>query len=231
MSETTANISEIFCSWQGEGIYLGQQQIFCRFAGCNLNCDYCDTHSAKKGEEKLSLKQFLAKILQLKKTYLCRTISITGGEPLLQVDFLKVLLPELKSKKLNVYLETNGVLAENLSRIINLCDVVAMDIKLPSACQHEFWAQHREFLQVGKKNNIFVKTVVTEKTTVNELRQAALLVKSIAIKIPFVLQPASKKDRIDLRSLRKAESFIFELNKILPNIFMIPQHHKVWGVR
>lgn len=228
MSKTTANISEIFCSWQGEGIYLGQQQIFCRFAGCDLNCDYCDTSYAKKEGKELSLKQTLAKILQLNKTSLCRTISITGGEPLLQTDFLQLLLPELKNKKFNLYLETNGVLAENLKKIINFCDVIAMDIKLPSACQDEFWPQHREFLLVGKKRKIFTKTVVTDKTTLNELRQAAGLVKAIDMKIPFVLQPADKKDTANLR---KTESFIFELNKILPNIFLIPQQHKLWGVR
>ncbi len=46
-----AKISEIFCSIQGEGLYLGQKQIFVRFAGCNLDCDYCDESKAKDGEK------------------------------------------------------------------------------------------------------------------------------------------------------------------------------------
>ena len=38
-----SNIKEIFTSIQGEGLYIGQKQIFVRFSRCNLSCAYCDT--------------------------------------------------------------------------------------------------------------------------------------------------------------------------------------------
>ena len=38
-----ANIKEIFLSIQGEGPYIGYRQVFIRFCGCNLDCQYCDT--------------------------------------------------------------------------------------------------------------------------------------------------------------------------------------------
>ena len=37
-----ARIMEVFSSLQGEGVRLGERQIFVRFGGCNLQCDYCD---------------------------------------------------------------------------------------------------------------------------------------------------------------------------------------------
>ncbi|MEM4195978.1 MAG: 7-carboxy-7-deazaguanine synthase QueE, partial [Methanothermobacter sp.] len=42
-----APIMEVFSSIQGEGLLLGKRQIFIRFAGCNLNCSYCDTPESR----------------------------------------------------------------------------------------------------------------------------------------------------------------------------------------
>ena len=44
-----AKINEIFSSIQGEGPVVGYKQLFIRFCGCNLNCNYCDTEF-QKGE-------------------------------------------------------------------------------------------------------------------------------------------------------------------------------------
>ena len=46
--EKTAYISEIFSSIQGEGLYIGERQLFIRFCGCNLKCDFCDTDYQKR---------------------------------------------------------------------------------------------------------------------------------------------------------------------------------------
>lgn len=43
-----APIFEVFSSIQGEGKLIGRRQIFIRFAGCNLDCVYCDTPESKK---------------------------------------------------------------------------------------------------------------------------------------------------------------------------------------
>ena len=40
-------LSEVFSSIQGEGLYVGDRHLFVRFAGCNLNCQYCDTPDSR----------------------------------------------------------------------------------------------------------------------------------------------------------------------------------------
>ncbi len=38
-----ATASEIFVSFQGEGLHAGRRQVFVRLAGCPLRCRWCDT--------------------------------------------------------------------------------------------------------------------------------------------------------------------------------------------
>ena len=82
-----APITEIFSSIQGEGIFLGQKQIFIRFHGCNINCNYCD-EKEKKYFLNLSVKEAINKIESLNghKRKNLFFVSITGGEPLLYAD-------------------------------------------------------------------------------------------------------------------------------------------------
>ena len=127
----TAAILEVFSSIQGEGPYAGERQIFIRFAGCNLNCAYCDT-TKKRHALKLAVKDIILKIRKLNKKVKHRTISLTGGEPLLHTEFLEKLLPELKSRGYKIYLETNATLPRALKRVLRYIDYVCADIKLPS---------------------------------------------------------------------------------------------------
>src|SRR5512140_798032 len=93
-----APVSEIFASYQGEGIYTGQPQIFVRFVGCNLRCDYCDTpanQSLDENQKYYSLETIISRIktLSSQKISGCegsvpKTVSLTGGEPLLYPHFL-----------------------------------------------------------------------------------------------------------------------------------------------
>ena len=91
----TAFIKEIFTSVQGEGFFIGEKQIFIRFCGCNLKCDYCDTNFEKEnnffvyGLEKTFNNPINATSLaQIANSFDTETISLTGGEPLLHKDFL-----------------------------------------------------------------------------------------------------------------------------------------------
>ena len=123
-----APIIEIFSSFQGEGLLIGERQIFVRFAGCNLNCNYCDTNDSKseKSGTLMTPDEVTAEINKLI-TPDCMTISFTGGEPSLYPQFISEVA---KNFNLKIMLETNGTLPENIGSIEKL-DIVSLDIKLP----------------------------------------------------------------------------------------------------
>ena len=52
-----SNLIEVFSSIQGEGKYVGCRQLFVRFAGCNLNCQYCDTTFSHNNFEKCKIEK------------------------------------------------------------------------------------------------------------------------------------------------------------------------------
>ena len=227
----TARISEIFSSIQGEGIYAGEPQIFVRFHGCNMKCVYCDTPSEAIPEE-ITLRSAIDKILYSNKSRV-RTISLTGGEPLLHSDYLKALIPNLREKGYRIHLDTNGTLPDKLKEIIDFVDVVAMDIKLPSSTDDKpLWGEHREFLSISRSKDVFVKVVITSQTQESDFNRAVDLVESIDRSIPFILQPASPfrnfntvpKTSVLIEWQRSAASK-------LRDVRIIPQLHKIWGLR
>ena len=223
-----AKISEIFCSLQGEGIYQGEKQIFVRFSGCNVDCIFCDEKN--KGAGEYILKEDLVRKIEAMRDF-SNVVSITGGEPLLQANFLRAILSALKARSFRIYLESNGTLPQKLGEIIDWIDVIAMDIKLPSSTgMRSFWGRHRDFLKVAKRKRVFVKVVVTNKTKIEDVEKAVSIVTTVERGIPLVLQPVTPQNGIE----RPREETLLDLKtKIglnLANVRIIPQLHKIWRV-
>lgn len=101
-------ICETFFSILGESTYAGLPAFFIRLAGCNLRCTYCDTTYAYEPGRSLPMGEVLAAV-RARQT---RCVLVTGGEPLLQADTLK-LLTALADAGYTVLLETNGSLPVN----------------------------------------------------------------------------------------------------------------------
>ena len=209
---TEGYIDEIFTSIQGEGLYCGVRQVFVRFSGCNLRCAYCDTpssHSNPKvcnielepgtlrfAEEPnpVSYDTFL-KYMEILNRYRNHSISITGGEPLLQGKFLRKVLPELKKKGHTIFLETNGTQADQLKKLLPYIDIISMDIKLPSVARlGEMWYDHEDFLQQARDTELFVKIVLGNAMNPIDLEKACKLVAKFSPHIPVILQPKTELD-------------------------------------
>jgi len=221
-----AKISEIFESIQGEGLYYGERQIFVRFFGCNLSCRFCDTKLSSFQEYE---PQDLFKALS---RYRARyhSISFTGGEPLLQKDFLKEILRTNSLQGRKNYLETNGTLPDELAELIQCVDIVAMDIKLPSSAGVEnLWDLHRRFLEIASRKEVFLKAVICVDTKEEDIRESILLIRKANKAAILVLQPNSYDDQ--RRIFAKLENFREICRREKVTACVIPQLHKVAGIK
>lgn len=204
-------ISEIFESIQGEGLEVGRKHVFLRFTCCNLNCAYCDTDfSAKKEYDVDELVKIIEK-------FDSDTLSLTGGEPLLEADFILKLAKKTNKK---IYLETNGTLYEQLNKVIDCVDVISMDIKLKSATgQENRFLDNEKFLAIASKKKVFIKVVFDNSITDEEIFETIKLAKNYNTEI--ILQPKMPMSD-DLRLEEIFNKFFLKYK----NIRLIPQTHK-----
>lgn len=217
-------IAEIFESVQGEGIYFGERQLFVRFFGCNLNCRYCDTKLDCFRE--YDPYELVAELKLHRNHY--HAVSFTGGEPLLQKDFLKEVARLSVQEKFKTYLETNGTLPEYLEEVIDHINIVSMDVKLPTSTGLDsFWGIHREFLKIASKKEVFVKAVICNSTEDEDLVETIRLIKEVNKAAVLVLQPNSFEDGKPMR--QKVRRFKERCMRHHVTACVIPQMHKsIW---
>lgn len=130
--EQTYKLAEHFISINGEGQLAGALALFLRFAGCNLRCDWCDTAWAC-GKDAPHETVTLSRIKEIAADAMAqgvRTVTLTGGEPLLQENIAAVIRC-LADMGLRVEIETNG--AVPLAAFQNTGACFTMDYKLPSS--------------------------------------------------------------------------------------------------
>ena len=100
--------------------------------GCNLRCKYC--HNPEmwiKGKENYTSEELVKKILR-NKPYFKRNnggVTFSGGEPLLQIDFLIETIKKLKQENIHVAIDTAGFGKGNYKKLLELVDLVIFDVK------------------------------------------------------------------------------------------------------
>ena len=122
-------VVEKFVSINGEGSKAGQLAVFVRFAGCNLDCVYCDTKWANE-EDVSYLEMSKEEIYEYIKNTGVKNITVTGGEPLLQNGIYEFLEYLSLDKELYVEIETNGSVDISLFKKIDNTPSFTMDYKL-----------------------------------------------------------------------------------------------------
>ncbi|MEW6446772.1 MAG: 7-carboxy-7-deazaguanine synthase QueE [Bacillota bacterium] len=237
-------LREIFSSVQGEGPYVGCRHLFIRFAGCNLSCRYCDTPRDRPPSCRVEVRPGSGKFMAVPNPLTPEelgvliagmdlgkhhAVSLTGGEPLLYPGFLKELIPLLEGTRRGIYLETNGTLPGALEALLHLVDLIAMDVKLPSATgMQPLWEEHRRFLEVARNKEVFLKAVVVKGTPLDEVVTAAEMAATAGATL--VLQPVTAGE--PERRPAPAELLRLQLQalEVARDVRVIPQVHRFCGM-
>ena len=242
---STEHIIEIFSSAQGEGKYIGCRQIFVRLADCNLNCAYCDTNFSRADFCNVETSAGSMKFTQIKnptanevvdiiKNFSAQvpthSVSFTGGEPLLNWQFILNVATKIKKVcNVKIFLETNGTLTNELKKVLNVIDIISMDIKFPGVTGLNLFKRHEEFLKIAREKDLYVKAVISQETSQEEFLQAVELVAKISPEILFILQPVTPFNTVKAASPQKILNFQALALKFLRDVRIIPQTHKIIG--
>ncbi|MBU4333872.1 MAG: 7-carboxy-7-deazaguanine synthase QueE, partial [Candidatus Omnitrophica bacterium] len=159
----------------------------------------------------------------------CHSVCFTGGEPLVQIEFLERFLPMICKEDIKIFLETNGTLPKELEKVLKYIDVVSMDMKLPSStgCD-EHWKEHKEFLSiaVGLRKDVYVKAIITQETNNLDFLTAVELISDVEKTVPLIIQPEFSQ-RDDL--MQKCQEYLYLASGQLNDVRIIPQVHKLMG--
>lgn len=176
--------------------------------GCPMRCAYChnpDTWDMSGGTE-MSADDLITQIKKYKHYFRDNGgVTLSGGEPLMQMDFVIELFKKLKSENISTCLDTSGITfcKQNQSKfdeLITYTDLVLLDIKHIDDQKHQWLTNH---------------------SNTNVLEFAKYLDdKKIPVWIRYVLVPGINDDEQALYSLRK---FLDTLTNI-QNIEILPYH-------
>lgn len=127
------------------------------FQGCPMRCRYChnpDTWDLSDGQD-MSVPDIIDKIERNRSFYETGGLTATGGEPMVQIEFLTELFCEARSRGIHTCLDTSGIVfredkevLQKVDKLLQYTDLVMLDIK------HMDSLKHREL--TGQDNaNIF----------------------------------------------------------------------------
>lgn len=208
---------------------IGKRQIFIRFAGCNIDCKYCDTENSKSADvgEYYSVDE-LNDVVQSLITPDFDSLEITGGEPLLHSGYIREFLSKHNYRAM---LETNATLPDNLLDLVDVIDMVSMDIKLPEHFNTKdewltVYENELKSIKIMEDNNLnyYIKIVVSPTTPTQIIEDILKDLEGIVRgDVEVIVQPVSPM------SLWDTKENLFRISELIGkqyNVSIIPQIHK-----
>lgn len=132
-----------------------------------MRCKYChnpDTWAYGKGTQ-MTADELLEQYDKNKEFYSNGGITVTGGEPLVQIDFLTELLEKAKKRDIHTCIDTSGVTfnpdsvqgLEKLDRLMEFTDLIMLDLK------HFDSGEHKELTGHGNENILAFASYLEKK--------------------------------------------------------------------
>jgi organic radical activating enzyme len=255
-----APVLEVFASIQGEGSFVGEPQTFLRLAGCPLRCRWCDTPGSwlvsdeprarldtptgRRHEPGLATPFQAATWIAAVEPGAPRTVSVTGGEPLLWPEFVRELKSYVGPRR--VHLETAGAHPRALEAVLERVDHVSVDLKLPAdlAAPVEFagasepvptsaraWAEVRaRVLALLRGRDACGKLIVAGDRTAEDFRTLLDDVAALAPELPLVLQPVTPMHGVSAPSPALLERLVELALERQLTVRVVPQIHRQLGL-
>jgi len=180
--ERTPQLVQHFVSLEGEGGTIGRSALYIRTGECSLRCNFCDTAYSVEGDGKFDIVDMTTQkyVDLLRNTYSraqrhnITNLSITGGEPLLNINYIRELILKTREAfpKINqIIFETNGTMLskqENCFKLIEQVGSLHPDIsfmlsispKLSGKISYSSLLEDDEVLDVYKKVMINYKNIL-----------------------------------------------------------------------
>jgi pyruvate formate lyase activating enzyme len=191
------------------------------FSGCPMRCRYChnpDTWAAKNPPDQYTVREILDKMEKNIPFYRSGGITATGGEPLLQMDFLTELFEAAKADGIHTCLDTSGVSFDasdektlaRFARLLAVTDLVMLDIKHMENEEHKRLTGHENgnildfaaYLEAcGKPFRIRHVLVPTVTDTEEQLAALGKLIKSFKNLESYELLPYHDMGRVKYEAL------------------------------
>lgn len=160
-------VVETFISINGEGQHAGELALFIRFAGCNLNCNYCDTRWANQSDV-VYQEMTETEIKALVTDSGVRNVTLTGGEPLLQPGMYQLLETIGSLPDIRIEIETNGSVDIGPYMTLIRRPAFTLDYKLPGSGM-EAGMNTENYRYLTKEDT--VKFVISDKADLTRARE------------------------------------------------------------
>jgi len=249
-------VTEVFSAIQGEALLVGERQVFVRLTGCNIRCTYCDQPEAldrvpgpcriestagrrdwSVRDSPLPIEGVVDAVGALWDQVPHHSVSLTGGEPLMQGARVERLVRRLSANGWPVMLETNGTLVAALRRVASHVAYVSMDLKLASVDGQQVAPETQDrFLAAALDSGaaVWAKVVLGPDVDPGELEAAVARVAAAsagrARPVEVFLQPLTP---VPTAPVAPSPAQVLELHeralRIHPRVRVVPQTHKAIG--